>query len=377
MTKPDRMPRLHELRALEDTLREHRSTCRGDMRARALRLWWRMRRTARRPQVRKLAIGAGAALAVVMLGIRRPVAAAGSRPDRTQLPVALACLRGRAEYRPAPQGRDRRHPDRARQFRPHRHPHPRHAGARCRRRGGGERPQGRSLGLGLPSLLRGQVRAQRVSLVGAELSVRIEADGQVTMSTGAEKRPLAVTPAIVKAAPAMAAGQPGAAARPPAQRNAAAPRAAADPSGADRFVAFMAWLERISTLGLDGQGLGEIGLKDGMLRVDDLRTDKHWTFEHINFSVNKPGDGISVRLSFRRCGAAVEARRLDPEKRLPAQAGAHRSQPRQHQGPVSGDPHRRRTIPGRYSALRIDPCRNRAGFAAAAWSRASSMPIPA
>ena len=55
----------------------------------------------------------------------------------------------------------------------------------------------------------------------------------------------------------------------------------------------MDWIERISTLGLDGQGLGEIGLKNGVLRVDDLRTDKHWTFEHINFSVNKPGDGIA------------------------------------------------------------------------------------
>ena len=33
------------------------------------------------------------------------------------------------------------------------------------------------------------------------------------------------------------------------------------------------------------------------MRVDDLRTDKHWTFEHINFSVNKPGNGISVNLS--------------------------------------------------------------------------------
>ncbi len=68
MTKPERMPRLHELRALEDTLREHRSTCRSDLRARALRLWWRVRRTARRPQVRKLAIGVGAAFAVVFLG---------------------------------------------------------------------------------------------------------------------------------------------------------------------------------------------------------------------------------------------------------------------------------------------------------------------
>ena len=51
-------------------------------------------------------------------------------------------------------------------------------------------------------LLMGSLHAKRVSLVGAELAVRIETDGQITISTGAERRPLAVTPAIVK--PAMA-----------------------------------------------------------------------------------------------------------------------------------------------------------------------------
>ena len=112
------------------------------------------------------------------------------------------------------------------------------------------------------SLLRGQVRAHRLSLVGAELSIRIEEDGQVTISTGAEKRPLAVTPAIVRAAPTQA----------PA---ATAPAASSEPTGAERFVGLMAWLDRISTQGFDGQGLGEIGLKNGVLKVDDLRTDKH------------------------------------------------------------------------------------------------------
>src|SRR5690606_3119687 len=92
-------------------------------------------------------------------------------------------------------------------------------------------------------------------------------------------------PAIVRAAPSSAPDM------------ASAPSAQAEQTGADRFVGLVAWLDHISTLGLDGQGLGEIGLKNGILKVDDLRTDKHWTFEHINFSVNRPGDGISVRLS--------------------------------------------------------------------------------
>ena len=55
-------------------------------------------------------------------------------------------------------------------------------------------------------LLMGSLHAKRVSLVGAELAVRIETDGQITISTGAERRPLAVTPAIVK--PAVAESLP-------------------------------------------------------------------------------------------------------------------------------------------------------------------------
>ena len=57
-------------------------------------------------------------------------------------------------------------------------------------------------------LLMGSLHAKRVSLVGAELAVRIETDGQITISTGAERRPLAVTPAIVKPAVATACRAP-------------------------------------------------------------------------------------------------------------------------------------------------------------------------
>src|SRR5262245_53432927 len=46
------------------------------------------------------------------------------------------------------------------------------------------------------SLLSGRPRAQRLNLVGAELAVRIEADGKVTVSTGVDQRPLATAPAL-------------------------------------------------------------------------------------------------------------------------------------------------------------------------------------
>lgn len=136
------------------------------------------------------------------------------------------------------------------------------------------------------SLLTGDLRASRVSLVGAELAVRIEEDGQVTISTGAERRPLAVTPAIAKPTTPLPASAPS-----------AAPQAGSPPAdhpvltGTQKFTELMAWIDRLGSGGLDGEGLGEIGLKNGTLSVDDLRTGKQWTFEQINFSVNRPRRG--------------------------------------------------------------------------------------
>src|SRR5215469_2011783 len=106
------------------------------------------------------------------------------------------------------------------------------------------------------SLLSGRPRAQRLNLVGAELAVRIETDGQITVSTGADRPPLAVT-----SAPA-AAGWRSA-------------ETTAVGSGADdakhglqeTFAAFLAWVDSLSAFGLDGGELTEVGLKSGNLVV--------------------------------------------------------------------------------------------------------------
>jgi hypothetical protein len=132
-------------------------------------------------------------------------------------------------------------------------------------------------------LLMGSLHAKRVSLVGAELAVRIETDGQITISTGAERRPLAVTPAIVK--PAMAD------ATAPSQAGVAANAAPTAPTGADNFAALLAWIERFAKADAENEILGELGLKDGNLIVDDRRNGKTWTFEQINFSLNRYGRG--------------------------------------------------------------------------------------
>ena len=215
MTKPDRMPRLHELRALEDTLREHR--CDVPQRpalAGAAACGGGCGGSARRPQVRKLAIGVGAAFAVVSCSDAAGCGC-GLRPARSN---SISCRPGSLPRSSRISGSDHKVAI---------------AGTQIERDDAGRtairildmqvRDTDGAVVASAPkaevsvsgaSLLRGQVRARRVSLVGAELSVRIEEDGQVTISTGGEKRPLAVTPAIVRAAPAVA----GRSARPAGNR---------------------------------------------------------------------------------------------------------------------------------------------------------------
>ncbi|KAB2877485.1 MAG: hypothetical protein F9K38_12620, partial [Pseudorhodoplanes sp.] len=85
------------------------------------------------------------------------------------------------------------------------------------------------------ALMTGDLRAKRVSLVGAELAIRIENDGQVTISTGADRRPIAITPTIVRPAQ-------GAAAAPSVGAQASAPPLRL-PTGGENFSALMRWID--------------------------------------------------------------------------------------------------------------------------------------
>ena len=58
------------------------------------------------------------------------------------------------------------------------------------------------------SLLSGHMRAESLNLVGAELSVRIEQNGDVTVFAGANKHPIATAPASVAAAVANGTAAP-------------------------------------------------------------------------------------------------------------------------------------------------------------------------
>jgi hypothetical protein len=135
------------------------------------------------------------------------------------------------------------------------------------------------IGISATSLLSGHVRAESLNLVGAELSVRIEEDGKVTVFAGANTRPIAVatSPLPPKSAPAVPQSDPL--------------------PNLEDIAAVLAWIDGLSVSGLDGHGLGELGLRNGNLTVDDQRSGKRWSFTHINVSLARPElGGVMFRL---------------------------------------------------------------------------------
>jgi hypothetical protein len=141
------------------------------------------------------------------------------------------------------------------------------------------------------SLLSGHMRAERLSLVGAEMAVRIEPGGKVTVFAGADKRPIATAPA----------SEPLISATPPEAPNGAADSSASlggSKNGLEDFTALLTWIDGLGASGLDGHDLTELGLKSGNLVVDDQRNGKRWSFENINLSLTRPqGGGVVFSVS--------------------------------------------------------------------------------
>jgi hypothetical protein len=140
------------------------------------------------------------------------------------------------------------------------------------------------VGLSGRNLIVGQLRAQSLNLVGAEMAVRIETDGRLTVFAGADKRPIATATANSNV---------------PTGDQAAS---STNPQGAlraefEKLAGIMAWIDALGQTGLDGHDLRELGLKNGNLVVDDRRNGKRWTFDGINASLTRPaGGGVIFRL---------------------------------------------------------------------------------
>jgi len=160
------------------------------------------------------------------------------------------------------------------------------------------------------SLLTGHMRVSSLNLVGAELKVRIERDGQLIVFAGADKRPF-VTASVPVTTASVLGGQGSLAERALSPITSAAAAQRAGPSApaastlpgppkqtSDILAAVLSWIDGIGETGLDGHDLRELGLKEGTLTVDDERTGKDWALENIQLSLERPrGGGVAVKLS--------------------------------------------------------------------------------
>lgn len=147
------------------------------------------------------------------------------------------------------------------------------------------------------ALLMGRLRAESLNLVDAELSVRITPDGSVTVYTGDTAKPLATGVASKRlAAEAAGAAKPSTTAPSPAPAVPTAPGGSGSASTSG-LLAGLDWLDSLSLTGLDGQNLNEIGLKNGVLIVDDQQRGNKWNFENITLSLRRPsGGGVALSL---------------------------------------------------------------------------------
>src|SRR5690348_8716696 len=152
------------------------------------------------------------------------------------------------------------------------------------------------------ALLMGQLRAESLNLVDAELAVRITPDGYVTVSTGDTNKPLATGVTSKRLTTQGGAAAPDQSS-PPATTSVplaiAPPAKSSSTSGtaSSGLLAGLDWLDSLSLTGLDGQNLNEIGLKNGNLIVDDQQRGNKWNFENINLSLRRPsGGGVALGL---------------------------------------------------------------------------------
>lgn len=141
------------------------------------------------------------------------------------------------------------------------------------------------VGITLTSLMMGHVRPERLSLIGAEMAVRIERDGQLMVFARGEQKPFTTASASSKQPlhRGFTASMADTAAAAPSQNV---------PAAAPNLLAvLLEWLQNLDAVGLDGGDLIEIGLKSGSIAVDDQRNGKLLNFPNIDLSLTRPKEG--------------------------------------------------------------------------------------
>src|SRR5215831_11330304 len=154
------------------------------------------------------------------------------------------------------------------------------------------------VGLAGISVLTGHPRAQSLNLVGAALSLRVEQNGDVSIFASTDKRPLARAPRLAAAESVAAIPTRSLTSTPAAAAPAEPSSSAALPHGGlDSLGALRTCHNNVSSFGLDGRDLGEVGVKSGSLTVEDLRNGQHSKFEKINLSLTRqPAGEVVLRI---------------------------------------------------------------------------------
>lgn len=136
------------------------------------------------------------------------------------------------------------------------------------------------VGLEAGSLLMGNYRARRITLINAVMTVRLDENGNIKVLAPKQ------TPQAARTV------QPETKVRPQRQQPA---DAVSDPL---RFLEFAKWVSRLETTGIDGIALNEVGLERGTLIVESDTPGRSWKFTNINFSFRRPAaGGATIRLS--------------------------------------------------------------------------------
>jgi hypothetical protein len=167
------------------------------------------------------------------------------------------------------------------------------------------------VGVSGTSLLLASIRAESFRLVDANMTIRIDADGQINVLVGGEQPFVTISPDHeTKPSPPRQANQDRAPAEQvplrqpgtgkPPQNNSPifALQALSERSVATNASALLAWIDKLGKLGLDpgtggfdGQSLNEIGIANGALTIDDRRSDTEWKFTQISLNLNRPKAG--------------------------------------------------------------------------------------
>lgn len=147
------------------------------------------------------------------------------------------------------------------------------------------------------SLLTLSLKARRFDLIGAEMTLRIGAKGELAVAAGKGARPISAGAAPVEpggnAPPVVPQAQPSQAPAAPGAVPGSVPAPQAADLGGDPLVlrALAQGLNALESNGFDGGALSDIGLKNGSLVVQNEATGRQITFDNMSIRLGRTAEG--------------------------------------------------------------------------------------